>query len=173
MRRAKGPLEAVLSTNRMTVICGRCQADLAYVVHRRSLIEGFLVEWSSVPFGRLSGDTIPLAHDVVSSDPERILRFEAGWRLSPRGVWVVPPRGQQRLARGRSAWRRAPRVNGQTASFRRNGGAEPSRLPLKAQCPSCISDQLLDPVALDVEARPHGDNPPGDWDVAPIRSSPS
>jgi hypothetical protein len=110
----------------MFVLCGRCGGDMAYVAMMRD------------EYRDGSG----------WSDPYRVLRFCAGWRLDEREVWVLPPQALAQLARGRSPyqhpkWWLEPAIG----LF---GNREPTRLPVWAVCPSCHSKQELDAAALDV-----------------------
>jgi hypothetical protein len=124
--RGKHSLLAKLSPDRMFVLCGRCGGDMAYLAMMRD------------EYRDGSG----------RSDPYRVLRFCAGWRLDERGVWVLPPQALEQLARGRSPyqhpqWWAEPAIG-------QFGGKEPIRLPAQAQCPSCHATQQLDAAALDV-----------------------
>lgn len=124
--RGKLSLQATLSPDRMFVLCGRCGGDMAYVAMVRD------------EYRDGSG----------WSDPYRVLRFCAGWRLDKRGAWVLSPQALAQLARGRSPyqhpkWWLEPVIG----LF---GNREPTRLPVWAVCPSCHSKQELDAAALDV-----------------------
>lgn len=125
-RRAKLSLQAKLSADRKYVLCGRCSGDMGYV----ALVADEYQDGSGL------------------GNPNRVLRFCAGWRPDRRGMWVFPPQALEQLARGRSPyqhpqWWLEPAIG----LF---GGKEPTRLPVWAVCPSCDSKQELDAAALDV-----------------------
>ncbi|CAN5681827.1 hypothetical protein BH23CHL8_BH23CHL8_28810 [soil metagenome] len=127
-QRARVSLRAKLSPDRMSVLCGRCGGPIAYVAMVRD------------EYRDGSG----------WGEPYRMLRFDAGWRIDERGVWVFPRRALEQLARGRSPyrhpqWWREPAIG-------LYGGTEPARLPLSAVCPSCRSKQVLDATVLDVRS---------------------
>ncbi|MBA2556320.1 MAG: hypothetical protein H0V12_03070 [Chloroflexi bacterium] len=138
------PLRARLDAND-DVVCGRCGVKLAYVVT----------------------ETEPGNSGWVAGESRRLLRFDGGWRLSDRDVWVLPPRAAKRAAAGLPAWRNAPTVRGRAQNYLLMGGAEPARLPVKAECRSCRSEQVLDPVTLNVPAEQRGDMERG-WHAVPV-----
>ena len=138
--------QATLSPERRFVLCGRCGGDIAHIALDR------------YEFRDGSG----------WSEPFRVLRFVAGWRLDELGVWVLPPRALEQLARGRSPyqhpkWWLEPVIG----LF---GGKEPTRLPVWAECPSFHSKQELDAAALDVRPGDAIDNAIlGDYVIVPGR----
>ena len=144
MSRGRGQLRATLSADGWAAQCGRCDVELAFIVHMT----------------RQRPDGSP-------GDSVRILRFDPGWKLTKDGVWVQPQRSQRLLAKGRAPWRRA-----RTTSY--VNGSEPTKLPARVECPACNSRQDLDPASLGVSATGQATLAPhlhGPWE-GPYRSVP-
>ncbi|CAN5787079.1 hypothetical protein BH23CHL8_BH23CHL8_26570 [soil metagenome] len=158
-RRAKDSLLAKLTPDRMSVSCGRCGGPIAYVAMARH------------EFRDGSG----------WGEPFRVLRFVAGWRPDAKGVWILSYRAQRRLQRGQS-----PHLGSGPGGRRRERGEqyvegmkgaypiEPARLPVRARCPGCEAEQVLDPLTLDVDPEGSVGLPVGRFhiistEVAPLR----
>lgn len=60
-------------------------------------------------------------------------------------------------------------IDGTRSSFFFSGGAEPARLPVKAECPICRATQTLDPEVLKTSADQSGDMRSG-WHAVPVRA---
>jgi hypothetical protein len=124
----------------MLVHCGSCGALITYIALARH------------EFRDRSG----------WGEPFRVLRFVAGWRPDVRGVWILPVRALSRLEHGQSPHLRGePYIEGEMGAL----PSEPSRLPVRAQCPDCRAEQELDPVTLDVDPEGSFGLPLGDHHI--------
>lgn len=121
MTRRRTHLAAILSPDRLEVLCGRCGARMA-AIHPNVGSRHFRT-WDS--------------------ESSRVVAFDRrGWVRRPDdAVWWVPPTDRRLHELGYAA---RPAKSLADARY-------PTWLPVSAECPTCGSRQTVDPVVLDVD----------------------